>query len=122
MEGEADYADPIIILLVVTLNAILGVIQEAKAEHSLEALQKLSAPHALVLRDGARKNIPSNELVPGDIIFLEAGNLVPADARLLSSISLKVDESSLTGESTSVEKYSDKIKISPFHTHTMGDF
>ena len=109
IEGSADYADPIIILLVVTLNAILGVAQEAKAEHSLEALQKLSAPHALVLRDGIRKNLPSNELVPGDIIFLEAGNLVPADARLLSSISLKVDESSLTGESTSVEKYSDKI-------------
>ena len=109
LEGNADYADPIIILLVVTLNAILGVIQETKAEHSLEALQKLSAPHAIVLRDGIRKNLPSNELVPGDIIFLESGNLVPADARLLSSVALKVDESSLTGESTSIEKNSDKI-------------
>ncbi len=109
LEGNADYADPIIILLVVTLNAILGVIQEAKAEHSLEALKKLSAPHALVLRDGIRKNLPANELVPGDIIFLEAGNLVPADARLLSSTCLKVDESSLTGESIAVEKNSDKI-------------
>lgn len=105
IEGHADYADPIIILIVVTLNAILGVIQEAKAEHSLEALKKLSAPHANVLRDGRRQNIPSAELVPGDIIFLEAGNMVPADARLLSSVGLKVDESSLTGESTSVEKY-----------------
>ncbi len=109
IEGNADYADPIIILLVVTLNAILGVIQEAKAEHSLESLKKLSAPHALVLRDGIRKNIPANELVPGDIIFLEAGNLVPADARLLSCVSLKVDESSLTGESTAIEKNSEKI-------------
>lgn len=103
-EGHADYADPIIILLVVTLNAILGVVQEAKAEHSLEALKKLSAPHASVLRDGKRQNLPSAELVPGDIIFLEAGNMIPADARLLSAIGLKVDESSLTGESTSVEK------------------
>ena len=108
MEGHADYADPVIILLVVTLNAVLGVIQEAKAEHSLEALKKLSAPHANVLRDGSRKNIPSSELVPGDIIFLEAGNMVPADARLLKTTGLKSDESSLTGESTAVEKNSGK--------------
>ncbi len=108
IEGQADYADPVIILLVVTLNAVLGVIQEAKAEHSLEALQKLSAPHASVLRDNRRKNLPSAELVPGDIIFLEAGNMVPADARLLSDHGLKVDESSLTGESTAVEKYAGK--------------
>lgn len=107
-EGNADYADPIIILLVVTLNAVLGVIQEAKAEHSLEALKKLSAPHANVLRDGKHKNIPSAELVPGDIILLEAGNMVPADARLLSATGLRVDESSLTGESTAVEKHPDK--------------
>lgn len=108
IEGQADYADPIIILLVVTLNAILGVIQEAKAEHSLEALKKLSAPHANVLRDGKHQNIPSAELVPGDIILLEAGNMIPADARLLKSTGLKVDESSLTGESTPVEKHADK--------------
>ena len=68
IEGKADYADPIIILLVVTLNAILGVIQETKAEHSLESLKKLSAPHALVLRDGIRKKLPANELVPGDMV------------------------------------------------------
>ena len=109
LEGHADYADPVIILLVVTLNAILGVIQEAKAEHSLEALQKLSAPHANVLRDGTRTNLPSSELVPGDIIFLEAGNMVPADARVLQSTGLKVDESSLTGESTAVEKHNNKV-------------
>ena len=109
LEGEADYADPVIILLVVTLNALLGVIQEAKAEHSLEALKKLSAPHALVQRNGKKSSLPSAGLVPGDIIFLEAGNMVPADARVLSSAGLKVDESSLTGESTSVEKSPDKV-------------
>ena len=109
LEGQADFADPIIILLVVTLNAVLGVIQEAKAEHSLEALQKLSAPHATVLRDGTRKDLPSAELVPGDIVFLEAGNMVPADARLLTATGLKIDESSLTGESVSVEKMAEKV-------------
>ena len=108
LEGHADYADPIIILLVVTLNAILGVIQEAKAEHSLDALKKLSAPHANVLRDGKRKSLPSAELVPGDIIFLDAGNMIPADARLLDCTGLKVDESSLTGESTAIEKISEQ--------------
>ena len=105
LEGHADYADPLIILLVVTLNAVLGVIQEAKAEQSLEALKKLSAPHAAVLRDNKRVTLPASQLVPGDIIYLEAGNLVPADARLLSVAGLKVDESSLTGESTVVEKF-----------------
>lgn len=109
LQGEADYADPIIILLVVTLNAVLGVIQESKAEHSLEALKKLSSPHSLVLRDNRKQTIPSAELVPGDIIFLEAGNLVPADARLLTNVSLKVDESSLTGESTPVEKHCERV-------------
>lgn len=104
LEGHADYADPVIILFVVTLNALLGVIQETKAEHSLEALKKLSAPHANVLRDGKRQNLPSASLVPGDIIFLEAGNMVPADARLLQCTGLKVDESSLTGESITIDK------------------
>ena len=104
LEGHTDYADPIIILFVVTLNAMLGVIQETKAEHSLDALQKLSAPHANVLRDGKREHLPSSELVPGDIIFLEAGNMVPADARLLSCTGLKTDESSLTGESLAIDK------------------
>lgn len=107
MEGHADYTDPIIILLVVTLNAVLGVIQETKAEHSLDALKKLSVPHSNVLRDGLKKTVSSADLVPGDIIFLEAGNVVPADARLLRSIGLKVDESSLTGESVPVDKYAD---------------
>jgi len=109
LEGNADFADPVIILIVVTLNAILGVVQEAKAEHSLEALKKLSAPHALVLRNGAKITLQAEELVPGDILFLESGNLVPADARLLSSYGLKVDESSLTGESDTIEKQFDLV-------------
>ncbi|MGN0506978.1 MAG: calcium-translocating P-type ATPase, PMCA-type [Lachnospiraceae bacterium] len=104
LEGSADFVDPIIILVIVVLNAILGVVQEAKAEHSLEALKKLSAPHALVLRDGKKQQTDAALLVPGDIIFLEAGSFVPADARLLSATSLKSDESSLTGESVPVEK------------------
>lgn len=108
-EGHANFADPAIILLVVTLNAVLGVIQEEKAEHSLEALQKLSAPQASVLRDGRRKEVSSAELVPGDIIFLEAGNLIPADARLLTATGFQTDESSLTGESASVEKFCARI-------------
>lgn len=105
LEHEVDLVDPIIILLIITLNAILGVIQEAKAERSLEALKKLSAPNALVKRDGTIESIESSDLVPGDIIFLEAGYFVPADARLIESVNLKVEESSLTGESLPVEKY-----------------
>ena len=104
LEGNADFVDPVIILLIIVFNAILGVIQEAKAEHSLEALQKFSAPTALVLRDGKKQTIPSEELVPGDILLLEAGQMIPADARLLEAINLKVDESALTGEANSVSK------------------
>lgn len=116
LQGHANYTDPVIILLVVTLNAVLGVIQETKAEHSLEALKKLSAPHATVLRDHVRTTLPAVDLVPGDIIFLEAGNLVPADARLLTTSGLKADESALTGESTETEKnasftYSEKTPL-----------
>ncbi|MDO5521568.1 MAG: calcium-translocating P-type ATPase, PMCA-type [bacterium] len=109
LEGKCDLVDPIIILLIITLNAILGVIQETKAEHSLDALKKLSAPNALVKRDGAIETIESSKLVPGDIIYLEAGYFVPADARLIESVNLKVEESSLTGESTPVEKEADLI-------------
>ncbi|MDO5294585.1 MAG: calcium-translocating P-type ATPase, PMCA-type [bacterium] len=109
LEGQCDLVDPIIILLIITLNAILGVIQEAKAERSLDALKKLSAPNALVKRDGTIETIESSKLVPGDIIYLEAGYFVPADARLIESVNLKVEESSLTGESTPVEKEADLI-------------
>jgi len=103
-EGSGDFAEPCIILIIVVINAVLGVYQEAKAEHSLAMLQKLSTPEAQVLRDGQRKMIPTKELVPGDIILLSAGSKVPADARLLDADGLRVDESSLTGESEPVKK------------------
>lgn len=109
MNGEADYIDPIIIFAIIIVNALIGVIQETKAEHSLEALKKLSAPNASVLRDGVHTTIPARELVPGDIIFLETGYFVPADGRLISSVNLKIDESSLTGESIPVKKQAEKI-------------
>ena len=103
-EGEADFADSAIILLIVVLNAVLGVIQESKAERSIEALKQLSAPVAEVLRDGKRDKIASGELVVGDIVYLEAGMFVPADIRLLQSVNLEIDESSLTGESKAAKK------------------
>ena len=91
LKGHADYVDPIIIFAIITLNAILGVIQEEKAEKSLEALKKMSAPNAIVLRNGKQCTIPSKELVPGDVIYLETGHYVPADCRLIESVNLKVD-------------------------------
>ncbi len=109
LKGEADYIDPIIIFAIIILNSILGVIQEAKAERSLEALKKMAAPNAVVLRNGKQSLIPSSELVPGDIIYLDTGHYVPADARLISCTNLKVDESSLTGESHPVEKDADIV-------------
>ena len=96
VQGTNDYLDSIIIIFIVILNAIIGVIQEAKAEKSLEALKKMSAPTAKVKRDGKIITIPSTELVPGDYIFLETGCYVPADTRLIKSSNLKTDESSLT--------------------------
>ncbi|MBE6737571.1 MAG: calcium-translocating P-type ATPase, PMCA-type [Ruminococcaceae bacterium] len=96
--------EPALILVIVILNAIMGVVQESKAEKALDALNNMSAPHARVLRDGEEKIIDASDLVPGDIIFLEAGDFVPADARLLKSTSLKSEESALTGESVPSEK------------------
>lgn len=118
LKNEVDLVDPIIILLIITLNAVLGVIQEAKAERSLEALQKLSAPTAIVKRNGTVLNLESKQLVPGDVIYLEAGYFVPADARLVESVNLKVEESSLTGESHPVDKVAEIIL--PEHT-ILGD-
>ncbi len=101
--------DSVVILIVVLLNALLGVIQESRAEKSLDALKRMAAPSAKVLRDGQRNVIPASEVVVGDIIFVEAGDLVPADARLLDCGSLKVEESALTGESLPVEKHDELI-------------
>ena len=103
-EGTNEYMDSIIIIAIVVFNAIMGLVQESKAEKSLEALKKLSAPIAKVRREGKIVTIPSKDLVPGDIIILEAGNFIPADARLIRSYNLKVEESALTGESESVIK------------------
>lgn len=105
VEGEPkEFFEPILILLIVILNAVMGVMQESKAEKALDALKSLSAPHARVIRDGAEKVIDAVELVPGDIIHLEAGDFIPADARLLRSAGLKSEESALTGESVPSEK------------------
>ena len=98
IEGNGDYIDSIIIVFIVVLNAIMGVIQEEKAEKSLEALKNMSAPLAKVKRDGKVIEIPAVDVVPGDIVKLETGNCVPADGKLIFSSNLKVEESSLTGE------------------------
>ena len=100
----SEFFEPILIMLIVILNAIMGVMQESKAERALDALQKLSSPTARVLRNGTEEIINAVELVPGDIITLEAGDFVPADARLVGSSALKSEESSLTGESVPSEK------------------
>lgn len=94
----------IVIIAVIVLNAILGTVQHAKAEKSLDSLKSLSSPNAKVLRDGQKIEIPSAKVVPGDILYLEAGDLVVADGRVLENFSLQVNESSLTGESTNVDK------------------
>jgi Ca2+-transporting ATPase len=99
-----DYVEAIAIMAIVILNAIMGIIQESRAEAALAALKKLAAPEAAVLRDGKRVSVPAAQLVPGDIVFLEAGNYIPADVRLLEAVNLRIDEASLTGESVSVQK------------------
>ncbi len=102
--STAEFIDAGAIVAIVVLNATLGIIQERRAEEALAALKKLAAPEAQVLRDGNRTVIPARELVPGDIVFLEAGNFVPADLRLLEAVNLRVEEASLTGESLPVQK------------------
>ncbi|MCD7782930.1 MAG: cation-translocating P-type ATPase [Firmicutes bacterium] len=109
-EGEPEeFFEPILILLVVIANAVIGVMQESKAERALEALKNMSAPHARVIRDGEEQIIDAADLVPGDVINLEAGDFVPADARILHSSSLKCEESALTGESVPSEKDADFV-------------
>lgn len=104
VEGSGDYIDSIIIIAIVIFNAIMGLVQETKAEKSLEALKKLSAPISKVRRSGKVVEVDSSKVVPGDIVILEAGNYVPADCRIIKSSDLKIEESSLTGENAPVTK------------------
>lgn len=104
-----EWVDALAIIAIVLLNAVLGVIQESRAEQALAALKKLASPEALALRDGRRISVPASALVPGDIVFLESGNFVPADLRLLESVNLKIEEAALTGESVAVEKDASRV-------------
>ena len=108
-----EYVDAVIILLVININALLGVVQEVKAGKAIEALQKLTFPKSLVRRNGVVKEIDSENIVPGDILILDAGRIISADIRLLESINLQVDESSLTGESVPSEKDASLIQTDP---------
>ena len=109
LNGEGDYIDSIIIIAIVIFNAIMGLVQEEKAEKSLEALKKMSAPKAKVKRDGKILEIESQDVVPGDLILLEAGNFVPADCRIIESFDLKIEESALTGETIASDKEAELI-------------
>ncbi|MBI1174605.1 MAG: HAD-IC family P-type ATPase [Sideroxydans sp.] len=104
-----DLKDTLTIAVIVLLNAVIGFVQEFRAERAMAALKQMTASNALVVRDGAHLSIPSGEVVPGDIVLLEAGNLVPADLRLIETVQLKIDESLLTGESATVEKHIDVL-------------
>ncbi len=105
-----DVESAVVILVVITINAVLGTLQTVKAEQSLDSLKKLSAPEAKVMRDGNLVQIPSAEVTVGDIVYLDAGDYIPADGRILESASLKTDESALTGESLGVEKSTEPVK------------
>ncbi len=104
-----DTLEAVAIMAIVILNAIIGLVQERKADQALEALKKMAAPDAFVLRDGKRVKVPAREVAPGDIVFLEAGNYVPADIRLTESFNLQINESALTGESEPVAKRADRV-------------
>ncbi len=109
IDGDGNYADPIIILIIVVFNSIIGVIQESKAEKAIDSLKKLSSPHSKVIRDGKQCSIPSEDVLPGDVLVLDTGDFVCADARLIESYDLKTEESSLTGESNPVRKNADAV-------------
>jgi len=102
-KGE-PFTDTYVIFAIVVMNAVLGFVQEYRAEQAIEALKRMVAPHVIALRDGTEKSIDSRDLVPGDVILLDAGSRVPADARLLEAVNLRIEEAALTGESTPVEK------------------
>jgi len=104
-----EWVDASAIIAIVILNTVLGVIQESRAEEALAALKKLAAPEAQVLRDGHKQMVPAYKLVPGDVVFLEAGNFIPADVRLLEAVNMRVDEAALTGESVPVQKNASEI-------------
>ena len=104
-----DYLEASVIMAIVLLNAIIGVVQESKAEEALAALKKMTAPNSNVVRDGARVTIPSRELAPGDVVIMEAGNYVPADLRLIETVNLRIEEAALTGESVPVDKRADVV-------------
>ena len=116
-----SFADVIIIMVVVLINAVLGVLQESKAEKAIAALQEISAATSKVLRDGEMVTLPSQELVPGDVVILEAGVSVPADGRILSSASMKVEEAALTGESVAVSKRADVLELGQEKDIPLGD-
>ena len=105
--GLGEWVESIAILLIVVLNAVLGIVQERRAEQALAALRQLAAPDAQVVRDGQRQIVPARDLVPGDIVILEAGNYIPADVRLIETINFRVEEAALTGESVPVQKDAD---------------
>ena len=113
IQGEIDFADVIIIMTVVIINSALGVIQEAKSEEALAALQEMSAAQSKVMRDGKLVILHSSELVVGDVVLLEAGDSVPADCRVLESATMKIEEAALTGESVPVEKHAEAIELAP---------
>ena len=106
----SEWIEAAAIMAIVVLNAGFGIIQERRAEHALAALRKLASPEAHVLRDGHRRTIPSSEVVPGDIVFLEAGNYIPADLRILEAVNLRIEEAMLTGESHATEKSAARIE------------
>ncbi len=110
-QGDADFADVIIICFVVVVNAVLGVVQESKAEEALAALQEMSAAQSKVIRDGQVVTVPSSELVVGDIVVLEAGDSVPADCRIIESASMKIEEAALTGESVPANKIEAELEL-----------
>ena len=111
LSGESEWAEVIIIVAVVLLNAILGVVQESKAEAAIEALQTMTAATCKVIRDGKQMVLHSDELVPGDVVILEAGDAVPADGRIIECASLKIEEAALTGESVPVNKLIDALNL-----------